>query len=162
MEFRQNAYSASEWYSKDCGPSESRSVFHCRLMIILLWQGKLVALEPAALFPVLAISIWFLWYLPVGFARQANCIACGILNILLCLYPNQEQFLLLASSERNTHKVDAGQREGCSGISLSQSLKLVERNTWQCELSQCCSGIVGAGGKCDVMIENLVRHICLT
>jgi hypothetical protein len=115
-------------------------------MIILVWQRKLVALEPAALFPVLAISIWLLWYLPVGFARQANCIACGILNILLSLYPNQEQFLLLASSERNTHKVNTGQREGCSGISLSQSLKLVEINTWQCELSQGCAGIAGPVG----------------
>lgn len=57
--------------------------------------------------------------------------ARGILNILLGLYHNQEQFLLLAHTVRNPSVVNTAQREVFLGVSLSQSEKLVERNFWQ-------------------------------
>lgn len=57
------------WYSMDIGHFKGRNILHHRLMLILPWQGKLVAWEPAALFPILAISIWLIWYLPAGLAR---------------------------------------------------------------------------------------------
>lgn len=51
--------------------------------------------------------------------------AYGILNILLGLYHNQEQFLLLAHSVRIPPEIKAAQREGFLGVSLSHSEKLV-------------------------------------
>lgn len=100
-------------------------------MLIPAWQGKLVASEPAALFPILAISIWFMWNLPAGFDRQDHWVAHGILNVLLGLYHNQERFLLLAHTVRNPSVVNTAQSEVFLGVSLSQSEKLVERNFWQ-------------------------------
>lgn len=97
-------------------------------MLIPAWQEKLVASEPAALFPILAISIWFMWNLPAGFDRQDHWVARGILNILLGLYHNQEWFLLLAHTVRNLSVANTAQREVFLGVSLSQSEKLVERN----------------------------------
>ena len=57
------------WYSLDIWHFKGRNVLHHRLLLILPWQGKLVASEPAALFPILAISIWLIWYLTAGLAR---------------------------------------------------------------------------------------------
>lgn len=91
------------------------------------WQGKLVASEPAAPFPNLAISIWLRWRRPAGCDRQDHWVAYGILNILLGLYHNQEQFLLLAPSVRIPPEIKAAQREGFLGVSLSHSEKLVEK-----------------------------------
>lgn len=80
------------WYSMDTGYFKGRGALHHRLMLILPWPGKLVASEPAALFPILAISIWLMWYLLAGFARQDHWVVGGILNILLSLYFNQDNF----------------------------------------------------------------------
>lgn len=138
---------------------KGRDAFHHRLMLILPWKGKLVASEPAALFPILAISIWLIWYLPAGCARQNHWAARGILNILLGLYYNQERFLLLANSARNSPEVNITQRKGFFGVSLSQNKKLVGRNLWQQTLLCRCAGNVWEKA---VGAENIPRLICLT
>lgn len=130
------------WYSTDSGHFRGRKVLHHRRILILPWPGKLVPSQPAALFPILAISIWLMWYLPAGFVRQDHWVACGISNTPLGLYPNQEWFLLLANSVRNPPEVNAIQREGFFGISLRQSKKLVARNLWHQVLLHYCAGKV--------------------
>lgn len=130
------------WYPMDRGHFRGRNALHHRLMLILPWQGKLVTSEPAALFPILAITIWLIWYLPAGFAKQGHWVACGILNIPLGLYHNQEWFLLLAKSVSNPPEVNRTQRDGFFGVSLSQSQKLVERNLWQQIFLHHCTGKV--------------------
>lgn len=109
------------WYSLYIGHFKGRSALHHRLMLILPWRGKLVASGPAGLFPILAISIWLIWYLLASFARQDHWVTCGILNILLGLYHNQEWLLLLAKPVRNPLEVNTAQREGSFGVPLSQS-----------------------------------------
>lgn len=131
------------WYPMDSGHNfGGRNALHHRLMLILPWQEKLVTSEPAALFPILAITIWLLWYLPAGFAKQGHWVACGISNTPLGLYHNQEWFLLLAKSVRNPPEVNTTQRDGFFGVSLSHSKNSVESNLWQQILLHCCTGKV--------------------
>lgn len=106
------------------------------------WPGKLVASEPAAPFPNLAISIWLRWRQPAGCDRQDHWVAYGILNILLGLYHNQEQFLLLAPSVRIPPEIKAAQRESFLGVSLSHREKLMEKNLGQQILLLCSAGKV--------------------
>ena len=147
------------WFSVHIGHFKGRNALHHRLMLILPWQGKLVASEPAALFPILEISIWLIWYLPAGFARQDHWLAGDILNILLGLYHNQERFLLLANSMRNPPEVNTTQRESFLGISLSQSKILVESYLWQWILLHCRARKVW---RKTITAENIPRLIFLT
>ena len=126
--------------------------------IVVMARGS-VASEPAALLPILAISIWLPRCLPAGCHRQGHRVAGGILNILLGLYYNQEQFLLLAHSVRNPPEIRAVQREGFLGVSLSQSQKLVERRLWQQILSH---GSAGKVWEDTVTTENILRLIAVT
>lgn len=93
---------------------------------IWTWPGKLVASEPAAPFPNLAISIWLRWHQPAGCDRQDHWVAYGILNILLGLYHNQEQFLLLAPSVRIPPEIKAAKEKASLGFPW-----VTEKNWWK-------------------------------